>query len=184
MAMPRVELQVGQSGEDWGRIVLELDEEKAPQTVANFLRYVDDRFFDGTIFHRVIANFMIQGGGYTGDFDRKDAGLRAPIQNEAKNGLKNARGTIAMARTSDPHSATSQFFINTADNDGLDYPAHDGWGYCVFGRVVEGQDVVDRIRTTPVQVSPTGERSQPVQAGRRINCAVAGAAMRRLVFCL
>lgn len=173
MAAPRVELEIGQGAEDWGRIVLELDDEKAPGTVANFLRYVDDGFFAGTIFHRVIAEFMIQGGGYTADQQRKEAGLRAPITNEAKNGLKNRRGTIAMARTSDPHSATSQFFINTVDNDGLDCPAHDGWGYCVFGQVVGGLDVVDRIRKAPVQISPTGERSQPVQppivtAARRV----------------
>ena len=162
MPAPRAALEIGQGDERWGRIVIELNEEKAPVSAANFLKYVDDGFYDGTIFHRVIAGFMIQGGGYNPDQDRKESGLRPPITNEAKNGLKNARGTIAMARTSDPHSATSQFFINTVDNAGLDYPAHDGWGYCVFGQVVEGLDVVDRIRNTQVQISATGERSQPV----------------------
>src|SRR5262245_6351810 len=138
MAAPRVALEIGEGNERWGRIVLELDEEKAPASASNFLRYVDDGYYDGTIFHRVIANFMIQGGGMTADRRRKEAGLRSPIANEAKNGLKNVRGAIAMARTSDPHSATSQFFINTVDNGVLDYPGHDGWGYSVFGKVVEG----------------------------------------------
>lgn len=126
-----------------GRIVLELDAEKAPVTVANFLSYVDDSFFSGTIFHRVIKGFMIQGGGFTADLEKK--ATQAPIENEAKNGLKNDRGTIAMARTGDPHSATAQFFINTVDNAGLDYPGSDGWGYTVFGRVIEGLETVDAI---------------------------------------
>ena len=126
-----------------GRIVLELDAEKAPVTVANFLSYVDDGFFSGTIFHRVIKSFMIQGGGFTADLEKK--ATQAPIENEAANGLKNDRGTIAMARTGDPHSATAQFFINTVDNAALDYPGSDGWGYAVFGRVIEGLDVVDAI---------------------------------------
>lgn len=127
-----------------GTIVLELDAEKAPQTVENFVTYVKDGFFDGTIFHRVIDGFMIQGGGFNKDYIQKDT--REPIKNEAKNGLKNARGTIAMARTNDPHSATAQFFINVKDNSFLDYPGHDGWGYAVFGKVTEGMDVVDKIK--------------------------------------
>ncbi len=127
-----------------GTIRLELYPDKAPKTVKNFLRYVDEGYYDGTIFHRVIDGFMIQGGGLDTHFAEKPT--RAPIQNEAKNGLKNLRGTIAMARTSDPHSATAQFFINVADNDFLDYPSQDGWGYAVFGKVVKGMEVVDRIK--------------------------------------
>lgn len=132
-----------------GTIVLELDSAKAPATVANFLQYVKDGHYDGTIFHRVIDGFMIQGGGYTSDYAEKKT--RAPIKNEADNGLKNDRGTIAMARTSDPHSATAQFFINVADNSFLNYSAPNprGWGYAVFGKVVEGMDVVDKIRRMP-----------------------------------
>lgn len=127
-----------------GDIVLELNPDKAPETVKNFLQYTKDKFFDGTIFHRVIDNFMIQGGGFTEDMKEKKT--RDPIQNEAKNGLKNKRGTITMARTSAPHSATSQFFINVKDNAFLDYPGRDNWGYCVFGKVVEGMEVVDKIK--------------------------------------
>ncbi len=132
-----------------GDITLELYPDKAPKTVENFLQYVRDGFYDGTIFHRVISNFMIQGGGYTQDYKRKRT--RAPIPNEADNGLSNLRGTIAMARTADPHSATAQFFINVVDNKFLDYraPTTRGWGYCVFGRVVDGMDVVDKIRRIP-----------------------------------
>lgn len=130
-----------------GAIVLELYEEKAPKTVENFLQYVQDGFYEGTIFHRVIDGFMIQGGGFTEAFQQKPT--RKPIPNEADNGLENVRGSIAMARTSDPHSATSQFFINVADNDFLNHPGQDGWGYAVFGRVVEGMDVVDEIRQIP-----------------------------------
>ncbi|WP_296809371.1 peptidylprolyl isomerase [Thiocapsa sp.] len=127
-----------------GDILVELDAEKAPKTCANFEQYVRDGHYDGTLFHRVIDGFMIQGGGMAPDFTPKPT--RAPVENEAKNGLKNLNGTLAMARTMDPHSATSQFFINVADNGFLDYPGQDGWGYCVFGRVVEGADVVDAIR--------------------------------------
>ncbi len=129
-----------------GVIVMELNRDKAPKTVENFLRYVEDGFYDGTIFHRVIKGFMIQGGGYTGDYRKKPA--RAPVVNEADNGLKNQRGTVAMARTSDPHSATAQFFINVVDNDFLNHrnPSPRGWGYTVFGQVTEGMDVVDKIR--------------------------------------
>ncbi|WP_078120658.1 peptidylprolyl isomerase [Thiosocius teredinicola] len=129
-----------------GDIVIELDAEKAPKTVANFLEYVNAGFYNGVIFHRVIEDFMIQGGGFTPDMQQKTP--REPVENEAKNGLKNERGTIAMARTSDPHSATAQFFINHKDNPNLDYPSFDGWGYAVFGRVTEGMDVVDTIAET------------------------------------
>lgn len=127
-----------------GDIVIELDTEKAPLTCANFEQYVRDGHYNGTIFHRVIDGFMVQGGGMTVDFSEK--ATRSPIQNEAKNGLKNQTGTLAMARTPDPHSATSQFFINVANNSFLDYPGQDGWGYCVFGRVVEGMDNVNAIK--------------------------------------
>ena len=129
-----------------GVIALELDAEKAPKTVRNFLDYVAAGHYDHTVFHRVIDGFMIQGGGFEPGMRQKPTG--SPIENEAGNGLKNARGTIAMARTSDPHSATAQFFINVSDNDFLDFKAAtgQGWGYCVFGRVVEGMDVVDAIK--------------------------------------
>jgi peptidyl-prolyl cis-trans isomerase B (cyclophilin B) len=127
-----------------GAITLELDAEKAPETVKNFLAYVQAKHYDNTIFHRVIKGFMIQGGGFEPGMKQKPT--NAPIQNEAKNGLKNAVGTIAMARTQAPHSATAQFFINVADNDFLDNPGQDGWGYCVFGKVSEGMDVVNAIK--------------------------------------
>ena len=129
-----------------GLIELELDANKAPATVENFLQYVNDGFFDGTIFHRVIKNFMVQGGGLTPDMKTK--ATREPVKNEANNGLKNERGSIAMARTSDPDSATAQFFINVVDNAFLNYRSStaDGWGYCVFGRVSKGMDIVDAIR--------------------------------------
>jgi cyclophilin family peptidyl-prolyl cis-trans isomerase len=126
-----------------GSITIELDSDKAPITVANFLQYVDDKHYDGTIFHRVISNFMIQGGGMEPDLRQKKT--RAAIQNEASNGLSNKRGTIAMARTSDPHSATCQFFINVVDNGGLDKSSGND-GYCVFGKVTAGMDVVDKIK--------------------------------------
>ena len=131
-----------------GAITLELDAEKAPKTVANFLSYVEAGHYDGTVFHRVIDGFMIQGGGFTPGMGQKPT--QDPVENEARNGLRNERGTIAMARTSDPHSATAQFFINVADNDFLNFraPAGPGWGYCVFGKVVEGMDVVDKIKGT------------------------------------
>ena len=127
-----------------GEILIELDAEKAPKTCANFEQYVRDGHYDGTLFHRVIDGFMIQGGGMNPDFSQKPT--RAPIENEAKNGLKNRAGTLAMARTMQPHSATSQFFINVSNNDFLDYPGQDGWGYCVFGRVVEGMETVEAIK--------------------------------------
>ncbi|MCW8891089.1 MAG: peptidylprolyl isomerase [Sedimenticola sp.] len=128
-----------------GDIVIELDEEKAPITSANFIQYVKDGFYNGTIFHRVINNFMIQGGGF--EVGMKEKSTRAPIENEAKNGLSNMTGSIAMARTMDPHSASAQFFINVADNKFLDYPGQDGWGYCVFGKVTEGMDVINKMKT-------------------------------------
>ena len=127
-----------------GDIHLTLDAEKAPITAKNFTDYVEDGFFDGTIFHRVIPNFMVQGGGMTEDMQQKPT--KANIENEAKNGLKNSKYTVAMARTAAPHSASSQFFINVADNQFLDCPGQDGWGYCVFGEVVEGKDVVDKMQ--------------------------------------
>jgi peptidyl-prolyl cis-trans isomerase B (cyclophilin B) len=129
-----------------GVIALELNAEKAPKTVANFLAYVAAGHYNNTVFHRVIKNFMIQGGGFEPNMNQKPC--KAPIENEAANGLRNKRGTVAMARTNDPHSATAQFFINTVDNDFLDFksPTGQGWGYCVFGEVVEGLDVVDKIR--------------------------------------
>jgi peptidyl-prolyl cis-trans isomerase A (cyclophilin A) len=127
-----------------GKFTVELDPEKAPKTVANFKAYVKSGQYSNTTFHRVIASFMIQGGGMTAD--GKEKATNPPVENESKNGLKNVRGSIAMARTSDPQSATAQFFVNVVDNPGLDYPKPDGWGYCVFGRVVSGMDTVDKIR--------------------------------------
>lgn len=144
-----------------GTIRIELYPDKAPETVANFLQYVDDGFYNGTIFHRVIKGFMIQGGGMTPDMNEKTT--RAPIKNESANAVANARGTIAMARTSEPHSASSQFFINHATNRGLDRDqARDGWGYCVFGKVTEGIEVVDAI--AEVQTGNNGpHQNVPVQ---------------------
>jgi len=137
-----------------GNITLQLDAEKAPRSVANFLEYVKAGHYDGTVFHRVIDGFMIQGGGFTPEMVQKPT--RAPIPLEARNGLKNERGTIAMARTSAPDSATSQFFINVVDNQSLDYPNPDGNGYAVFGKVVAGMDVVDKIRA--VETTTVGGR--------------------------
>lgn len=134
---------------NYGTVILELHPDKAPRTVENFLAYVSDGFYDGTLFHRVIDNFVVQGGGFGPGMTQKVT--RKPIENEAKNGLRNSRGTIAMARTSDPHSATSQFFINVADNDFLNYsaPTPAGWGYCVFGQVTEGMHIIDQIKGVP-----------------------------------
>ncbi|MBL0919821.1 MAG: peptidyl-prolyl cis-trans isomerase [Hydrogenophaga sp.] len=139
---PRVKLSTS-----LGDIVVELDAAKAPKSVENFVQYVNDKHYDGTVFHRVIGNFMIQGGGFAADMQQK--ATRAPVPLEARNGLKNDRGTIAMARTSNPNSATSQFFINVVDNAGLNAPSPDGYGYTVFGKVVAGMDVVDKIRAVP-----------------------------------
>ena len=150
--MPKVKLTTS-----YGDIVLELDQENAPISTENFVNYVENGFYDETIFHRVISGFMVQGGGFLDDMTPKDDKLE-PIINEANNGLRNDRGTIAMARTSDPHSATSQFFINHKDNDFLNFTTNQydqGWGYAVFGKVTEGLDVVDKIadvQTTSVQV--------------------------------
>ncbi|MXW02009.1 MAG: peptidyl-prolyl cis-trans isomerase [Holophagales bacterium] len=151
---PRVALETSH-----GTIVLELNPEKAPITVENFLDYVDRGWYDGTIFHRVIEDFMIQGGGFTSDLQRKIT--RPEIENESKNGLSNERGTISMARTGDPHSATAQFFINHVDNDGLDGAANS-WGYAVFGKVVEGIDVVDSIAKVETAVK-NGMGDVPVE---------------------
>ncbi len=155
LAGPRVQMQTSM-----GNIELELDEAKAPKTVENFVKYARDGFYNGTIFHRVIDNFMVQGGGLDANMERKPT--RPAIENEANNGLRNDRGTIAMARTSDPHSATAQFFINVKDNDFLNYQSETrrGWGYAVFGRVIEGMDVVDKIRQVPT--GPAGPLPQDV----------------------
>jgi len=150
---PRIEMQTSA-----GRIVVELDRTRAPLTVANFLQYVDDGFYDGTIFHRVVADFVAQGGGYTPDFEEKAA--REPVVNESGNGLSNMHGTLAMARTNDPHSATAQFFFNLADNARLD-PSPARWGYAVFGRVVEGLGVVDDIGRKPTGPGGTFDSEVP-----------------------
>ncbi len=158
-ANPIVELDTSK-----GAIKIEVLLDKAPETANNFLRYVDEEFYDGTVFHRVIPNFMIQGGGFDEKFSEKSA--HPPVQNEADNGVSNARGTVAMARTSDPHSASAQFFINVADtNTFLDHTGKtaQGWGYCVFGRVTEGMDAVDSIRN--VETSTRGmHQDVPVEA--------------------
>ena len=155
MAMTRVLMKTL-----FGDITLELDGEKAPATVANFIEYAQSGYYDGTIFHRVINNFMIQGGGFDTEMQQKST--NAPIQNEANNGLKNNRGSVAMARTMDPHSATAQFFINVSDNDFLNFSGENmqGWGYAVFGQVVEGEDVLDKIRVVPTG-SQAGHQDVP-----------------------
>ncbi|MCB1698849.1 MAG: peptidyl-prolyl cis-trans isomerase [Halioglobus sp.] len=147
----------------FGDIKLELDADKAPLTVANFLEYARAGFYDGTIFHRVINNFMIQGGGF--DINMAQKAVREPIANEADNGLKNDFGTIAMARTTDPHSATAQFFINVKDNDFLNHSGKNmqGWGYAVFGRMVDGEDVLEKIRNVPTG-SRGGHQDVPTDA--------------------
>jgi cyclophilin family peptidyl-prolyl cis-trans isomerase len=146
---PRVALRTS-----LGDIVVELDQAKAPKSTENFLQYVQDGHYSGTVFHRVIDNFMVQGGGFTADLKQKPT--RPPVQNEANNGLSNVRGSVAMARTNDPHSATSQFFFNVVDNPRLDFVSEQNglWGYAVFGMVVEGMDVVDRIRA--LETGPQG----------------------------
>jgi peptidyl-prolyl cis-trans isomerase A (cyclophilin A) len=140
---PKVRLTTSQ-----GDIVLQLDAAKAPKSVANFLQYVQDKHYDGTVFHRVMNNFMIQGGGFDANMQQKPT--REPIPLEASNGLRNDRGTIAMARTANPNSATAQFFINVVDNDPLNAPSPDGHGYAVFGKVIDGMTVVDKIKSVPV----------------------------------
>jgi peptidyl-prolyl cis-trans isomerase B (cyclophilin B) len=146
---------------NYGTIVLELNPEKAPKTVANFLAYAKDGFYDGTLFHRVIDKFVIQGGGFGPGMTQKMT--RPPIENEANNGLRNARGSLAMARATDPHSATSQFFINIVDNDFLNYtaPTPAGWGYCVFGKVIDGMHIVDQIKGV-VTGSKLGHKDVPL----------------------
>lgn len=172
---PRVMLETNK-----GNIVLELDQEKAPKTVANFLQYVDEGYFSNTIFHRVIANFMIQGGGFTPKYERKNT--RPPVINEADNGLKNSRGTVAMARTNDPHSGTAQFFINVVDNSFLNHrnKTPRGWGYAVFGEVVQGMDVVDTIKAIPTVAAGPFPRDVPrdpviIVRATRVTAASTGA---------
>jgi peptidyl-prolyl cis-trans isomerase A (cyclophilin A)/peptidyl-prolyl cis-trans isomerase B (cyclophilin B) len=157
-ANPQVELRTSM-----GTVVIELYPDKAPLTVDNFLKYVSDRHYDGTVFHRVIPGFMIQGGGFGADFNEKPA--RKPVRNEAANGLRNEAGTIAMARTSEPHSASAQFFINVADNEFLNFrfPTPEGYGYCVFGKVVKGMDVVARIVKVQTGPGPAGHQNVPVK---------------------
>ncbi len=167
---PRVQIET-----DLGEFVVELDSEKAPKSVENFLKYVDAKYYDGTIFHRIIGKFMIQAGGFTAIGEPKPSELHeTPVENEGNNGLKNVRGAIAMARSKKPNSATSQFFINVVDNPKLDYPSPDGSGYAVFGRVISGMDVVDRIKSVEVRAASTGELSQPIspptiRSARRVN---------------
>lgn len=146
-----------------GSFVIALDQAKSPKSVENFLRYVDANHYDGTVFHRVIPTFMVQGGGFDQQLEKKP--VQAPIQNEAANGLKNTRGTVAMARTNDPHSATSQFFVNVADNAFLDHQAKEGagWGYAVFGRVTEGMDVVDKIKGVRTGAAGPFAKDAPVE---------------------
>jgi peptidyl-prolyl cis-trans isomerase A (cyclophilin A) len=143
-ANPMVELRTSQ-----GDVVVEVFADKAPRSAENFVRYVKDGHYNGTIFHRVIDGFMVQGGGFDTAMNQKPT--RAPVENEAKNGLKNEAGTLAMARTADPHSASAQFFINLVPNTFLDYPSRDGWGYAVFGKVVKGMEVVEKIGKVPTK---------------------------------
>ena len=157
LAEPSVEMQTSM-----GRIVIELDSGKAPMSAKNFLQYTKDGFYNGTVFHRVIDGFMIQGGGFTPDLQQKTT--NKPIENEAKNGLRNDRGTIAMARTGDPHSATAQFFINHKSNPALDYPSRDGWGYAVFGKVTQGMDIIDKIAKVATGSRASGHQNVPVEA--------------------
>jgi cyclophilin family peptidyl-prolyl cis-trans isomerase len=146
-----------------GDITLELYPDKAPKTVANFLQYADGGFYNNTVFHRVISGFMIQGGGFNKEYSKKDT--RRPVRNEASNGLKNRRGTIAMARTSDPHSATAQFFINHTDNDALNHSSKDfsGWGYTVFGKVTKGMGTVDAIADQHTTTRGGGMQNVPIK---------------------
>ena len=161
---PRVELSIGRGSEDWGKIVLELDEKHTPITVRNFVRYVEEGYYDGTIFHRVMPEFMIQGGGQTAPGQEKTAGQHEPIANEALKGGQNVPGTIAMAQVpGDPHSATSEFFINVVDNRRSLDPNPPNFGYAVFGKVIAGMDVVQRIRKVETRPNPQGgENSVPV----------------------
>jgi peptidyl-prolyl cis-trans isomerase B (cyclophilin B) len=159
MADPIVEVSTNH-----GTFAIQLDPAKAPKTVENFLRYVDAKHYDGTVFHRVIPTFMIQGGGFDQRLEKRPTS--APVQNEADNGLKNSRGTVAMARTGDPHSATAQFFVNTVDNKFLDHQAktQEGWGYTVFGKVIEGMETVDKIKAVKTGASGQFTKDCPVEA--------------------
>lgn len=157
-----------------GTITIELDADKAPKTVENFLAYVDAGHYEGTLFHRVIDGFMVQGGGYDADFQKKPT--QAPVDNEADNGLKNTVGTVAMARTGDPHSATAQFFVNVADNAFLDHTGKNerGWGYTVFGKVVDGMDVVDKMKSVPTGAKGPFKKDAPeedlvIKSAKRID---------------
>lgn len=154
-ANPTVELQTSA-----GNMTIELYADQAPKSVANFLQYVKDGFYKDTIFHRVIPGFMIQGGGFDAKMAQKPT--RPPVENEAKNGLKNERGTLAMARTGNPHSATAQFFINHKDNAFLNYPGQDGWGYAVFGKVTQGLEVLDKIAVVTTGSHPAGHQNVPL----------------------
>jgi len=166
---PRVAMEIRSDGEVWGNLVFELDRDKAPITTDSFIRYVNEHYFDGTIIHRVTTGpriHVLQGGGYTALNAPSKPGQHDAIKNEANNGLKNLRGTIAMARDAAPHTATSEFFVNLKDNPSLDFPGRDGWGYCVFGKLVLGEDVLDRIAAIETRVNPDpqlkGEKSQPI----------------------
>jgi cyclophilin family peptidyl-prolyl cis-trans isomerase len=158
MAQPNVVLETS-----LGTIHIALEPEKAPKTVENFLKYVDDGHYAGTVFHRVIENFMVQGGGYDEKYAKKP--VREPVENEAHNGLKNVRGSVAMARTNEPHSATAQFFINVVDNAFLDHKEKNGadWGYAVFGKVTGGMDVVDKIKALPTAARGAFQKDVPVE---------------------
>ncbi|MGE0869030.1 MAG: peptidylprolyl isomerase [Kofleriaceae bacterium] len=155
---------VDEDSTNHGVFAIQLDPTRAPKTVENFLRYVDAKHYDGTVFHRVISTFMVQGGGFDRTLEKKPVG--APIENEADNGLKNTRGTVAMARTSDPHSATAQFFVNVVDNKFLDHQAKEGagWGYAVFGQVIEGMDVVDKIKSVKTGANGPFSKDAPLDA--------------------
>ena len=146
-----------------GRFSIQLDPARAPKTVENFLRYVDSKHYDGTVFHRVINGFMVQGGGFDQRYEKK--AVQAPVQNEADNGVKNTRGTVAMARTNDPHSATAQWFVNVVDNGFLDHTSKDGtgWGYCVFGRVIDGLETVDKIKSVKTGSVGPFSKDAPVE---------------------
>ncbi|MFH1745948.1 MAG: peptidylprolyl isomerase [Planctomycetota bacterium] len=168
-----VVFEIACEDESWGNIVLELYPERTGITVRNFLRYVDEGFYDGTIFHRVLPDFVIQGGGYTALDEPKTEGRHGAARNESRRGLKNERGTIAMARKISPHSAYTQFFINVVDNESLDYPKAGAYGYCAFGRIIAGMEVVDRIKDIPTRVSPAAQRrfARYHEEGLDVECA-------------
>ncbi|MGD8450748.1 MAG: peptidylprolyl isomerase [Phycisphaerae bacterium] len=157
-ARPLVELEIGTAKDVWGTVVIELHQQRVPATVRNFLRYVDEGFYNGTIFHRVLPDFIIQGGGYTGIGEIKTEGMHGAVRNESRIAEKNTRGTIAMARKQDPHSAQCQFFINVADNNRLDCAGSTRYGHCVFGRIISGMEIIDRIKSMPTTVGPEAQR--------------------------